>query len=810
LPDTGTYTVSVGGADAEDSYDLTIAQLPYLRETAKAGQARTPALTRIDPAKGVAGRTTTVTIFGKQMAKPTAVHIVKSGVELPATVAESHAVLGSSESPAAVVRVDIPANASTGDYTVRVDMADGRTVQLQNASFSVAASADPAQAVVSMNGFDRLRYGAVNRAYVNITNPTDADFLSVPVIVDLPPTTGDVTLVSPAHDFNSVANFLVSKGAAEADVASIRSLTDVTRAHPQIDANGMRTFLVFVPRLAAHATVSMTFEMIPVEPPPIFVGTATRQPTVSVMTPRTSALERADEGVPCMAGESSGTGDVKPPGLDPVEDPWRDFMRDLVKNLLGQSIPDGPEGDLALDMIAAALAALTWYFAADILAVAIPAILYAVAGLMMFVAPPIGATIAAALIAAAGAIEAEAIAALIEYFTKRAALAVLALGAGHLIHAHFCRSYDPNALTGPGDPTKMSTPPGTPDRYDGGAVHVGQRAYYKTEFENDGTAPAQMIDVDAHVAQQLDWSTFELDEVWFGAEKVDLSPEVNNPWHQHADATVPINNSTTTLSVDSVFNPNSTFDPSTGLEPGELHVTFAGPNAEDDQYHPSPHGDVLPPGGQGSFRFSAKVLDLTPNTTVDQGEAKIQFDPHLIVPPDAKWTNSWQNTIVLENGLLGVALKLSDNALNPSAKGVKAKLQGDALRLFADPTKPGQPTVTLRVLSEAGDSTYSLRATSGVWRASYSSAGPRLFKYTGATGSPIRSVTIDVAHGKVNIVGRGAALTHSLATAMPSAVDVVITEGSQQFCSHFGGIVQTLPGRYFKGKKAPAPSSCPA
>jgi hypothetical protein len=824
LPDTGTYTVAVGGADAEDSYDLTIAQLPYLREPAKAGQASVPALTRMDPAKGVAGRSTTATIFGKQMARPTAVHVVKSGVELPTTIVESHSVLGSSESVAAVVQIDTPANATSGNYVVSATLADGRVVQLQNTLFSVAASVDPAQAVITMNGFDRLRYGTINRAYVNITNPTDTDFLELPVVVHLPPATGDVTLVTPPHDFVALSNKMAGAGASAADVAAIRNATDVTREHPYIDAHGMRMFLVLVSRLAARATASLTFEMIPVELPPIYVGSAARQVTATVAAaPRTSALQRTDEGgggVPCMGGESSGTGDAKAPGLDPIEDPWRDFFKEIIKELLNEIVPDDVPSQY-LDYIAQALSALSWYSSGELLHEILPPVLrglsayfgLAAQGAETAVEEAALSALADALAAAAARIAAMSIAAFFEWIAGLVAAAVAGWYIGLSIKHHFCRSYDPNALLGPGDASKISAP-GAPERFDGGLVHVAQRAYYTTEFENKGTAPAQMVDVRAHVSPQLDWSTFELDQVFLGATKVDMTADPNNPWHQHGTAQVPINNTTTTLTVDSVFNPKSTFDQSTGLDPGELHVSYAGPNAEDDLYHPSPYGDILPPNvvapeGEGSFRFSAKVKGLAAGSIVDQDAATIRFDPHLAVPPAPIDTNSWQNTIANESGLLGVSLKLSDNVLNPNAKGVKAKLQGDALKLFADPTKPGQPNVTLRVRSEAGDSTYPLLADAGVWRASYSSSGPRLFKYTGMTGSAIRSVTIDVAHGKVNIVGRGSALTHSLAGVMPNAVDVVIAEGGQQFCAHFGGEVQAMPGRFFKAKKAPAPSSCP-
>ena len=54
---------------------------------------------------------------------------------------------------------------------------------------------------------------------------------------------------------------------------------------------------------------------------------------------------------------------------------------------------------------------------------------------------------------------------------------------------------DPNALIGPGTPTKISTDP-APIVLDGGSIPANERANYEAEFENMGGLPAQLVEVD--------------------------------------------------------------------------------------------------------------------------------------------------------------------------------------------------------------------------------------------------------------------------------------------------------------------------
>jgi len=205
------------------------------------------------------------------------------------------------------------------------------------------------------------------------------------------------------------------------------------------------------------------------------------------------------------------------------------------------------------------------------------------------------------------------------------------------------------------------------------------------------------------------------------------------------------------------------------------------------------------------------VKNLPLGSYVIQTPATIKFDGHLAGPPAPLDTNSWRNTIGVavpagDHLVPGHALKLTDNPLASRLRVVQLSLVDPTLTAMKNPSSTG---FTMRVKSEAGDKTYTLDPRG--WIASPSTGTVRVYKYrdTRHLYGPIMSATLDVAHGKAKIKGRGVDLVQSLMT-MPTAVDIVIVDGSDRWCARFGGLIKVMPGKKFTAKNAPAPTSCAA
>ena len=279
---------------------------------------------------------------------------------------------------------------------------------------------------------------------------------------------------------------------------------------------------------------------------------------------------------------------------------------------------------------------------------------------------------------------------------------------------------DPNALIGPGTPTKISTDP-APIVLDGGLIPANERANYEAEFENMGGLPAQLVEVDVPLSSQLDWNSFRLDSVRVGSTDVPMA--ATGAWTARGEATVPIDATTALVTVTSKFRPDT----------GALTVLFAGPVPTDA--HPlSPYGDFLPPNtikpqGEGFVRYSAKVKNLPLGSYVIQTPATIKFDGHLAAPPAPLDTNSWRNTIgvVVPAGdhlVPGHTLKLTDNPLASRLRVVQLSLVDPTVTAMKNPITTG---ITMRVKSEAGDKTYTLDPRG--WIASPSTGTARVYKY---------------------------------------------------------------------------------
>ena len=255
---TGTYILTIGRGTVLDTYDLTMPRVPRIGESPQPGQAPPPpALTSADPATGTAGHFTTFSVYGTNVPTPTAAHVTSTanGTQLPATLREAHSVHGSIPALAASVEVDLTnaAVAVPGNYTVRLDLTGGSSVTLAAPSYFVvhAASSTPPKLDVTTLGLDRVRWGGMTRAYINVSNPSDTDMaahLSIPI----PAEVGVVKLVTPINRAAVIAE-LRAAGATDAQIAAA-NVPDQVKTAPTTDANGNTTLVVdSVPVVAGHS-----------------------------------------------------------------------------------------------------------------------------------------------------------------------------------------------------------------------------------------------------------------------------------------------------------------------------------------------------------------------------------------------------------------------------------------------------------------------------------------------------------------------------------------------------------------------------
>jgi hypothetical protein len=783
---TGTYTLTIGGATVLDTFDLTMPRVPRIGEVPQPGQAPPPpALTGADPATGTAGHFTTFSVYGTNLPTPTAAHVTSTanGTQLPATLREAHSVHGNVPALAASVQVDLTnaAVAVPGNYTVRLDLTGGGSVALAAPNYFVvhAASSAPPKLEITTLGLDRVRWGGMTRAYINVANTSDTD-LAADVSIPIPAEVGSVKLVTPINRAALIADMRAA-GATDAQIAAA-NVPDQVKTSPTTDANGNTTLNVNALAVVAGHSATLELEI-----------TAPAQPAGTSAFAISSALKvaAADEAPPTTTGCLTAQKIVKTiiTTTTYLADGWEDAFGDLVKNWLEEhtDLPDYVD-DMAADVAKLSVDGLD--------AVVLYAVVVEVVGVLALVfgiATAAYATLsslagAAAFIAAAAAFK--------EEWTKTIEVTELYV---YWVVSNAC---DPNALIGPGTPTKVSIDP-APVFLDGGKILANTRANYEAEFENMGGLPAQLVEVDVPLSNQLDWNSFRLESVRVGSTDVPMT--ATGTWSARGQATVPVDGTTAVVTVTSQFRPDT----------GALTVLFAGPPPTDA--HPlSPYGDFLPPNtnkpeGEGFVWYSAKVKNLPLGSYVTQTPATIKFDGHLTAPPAPLNTNSWRNMIGVDvpagdHLVPGRVLKLTDNPLATSARVVQMTLVDPALTAMKDPRPNG---LTIRVKSEAGDTTYLLDPRG--WIASPSIGTARVYKYrdTHHLYGPIMTATLDVAHGKVKLKGRGANLGHSLVT-MPTAVDIVIVDNGDRWCAKFGGTLSLSAGKKFLGKNAPAPSACAA
>ena len=155
LPTTGVYVLTLAGGTTAETYSFKVNHLAHLQELPQPGQpVPAPTITRLDPASGPAGGSTTIHLFGKNMPAPAVVHVFKGSVQLPVTLNEVRSTHGSTEAEVASARVDL-SNAAPGRYLVSVDLPGGIT--LIAPSFLVTAAPPPSDPItVSITGISAV------------------------------------------------------------------------------------------------------------------------------------------------------------------------------------------------------------------------------------------------------------------------------------------------------------------------------------------------------------------------------------------------------------------------------------------------------------------------------------------------------------------------------------------------------------------------------------------------------------------------------------------------------------------------------
>lgn len=177
------------------------------------------------------------------------------------------------------------------------------------------------------------------------------------------------------------------------------------------------------------------------------------------------------------------------------------------------------------------------------------------------------------------------------------------------------------------------------------------------------------------------------------------------------------------------------------------------------------------------------------------------LDPiRIVLPVEAEPSSS--------TPIASTSIQLKDDPAKPAKRGVALAVSKEPLVVPADidPTVDG---ATVRVVSSTFDTSYALPASD--WKqvlkkgvvTGYTYADSKLLL------GPISGVKMSV--GKLKITGKGAGLSHSLASE-PQNVFIVLSSGDVTLCAGVGATSKKTykTGKSFKGAKNPAPASCPA
>lgn len=198
----------------------------------------------------------------------------------------------------------------------------------------------------------------------------------------------------------------------------------------------------------------------------------------------------------------------------------------------------------------------------------------------------------------------------------------------HYVHG------DESQVVVPIDPNEKSGPIGIGPE---GFISLGEELSYTIYFENQptATAPAQEVFIVDYLDEDLDWTTFYLNEYTFGDQIVSVGDEMDN-YNERVMATV-VFATTETLYVD--------MEASLDYGTGRVAWTFKSIDPETGELPSDPLVGLLPPEdgsgrGQGHVSFSIRPKSTCAPGTVITNQASIVFD---VNPPMD--TNTVSNTI---------------------------------------------------------------------------------------------------------------------------------------------------------------------
>ncbi|HTL85508.1 MAG TPA: hypothetical protein VL856_10010 [Acidimicrobiia bacterium] len=770
LPLTGTWLLTVGDSTGPLLYDIALTKAVSLDEPPRAGQESLPSkITRISPTSGAAGSTATVELFASHMTKVTDVHFTKSGVDLPVRIFDASAVNTSFEARALQVQVDL-SGVTGGDYTITADLADGTQVQAPQL-FHVGPAVTP-RVNVSMD-YRPMIGAAVNYAFVNVTNPTTADYYHGIFGITVPcdgssvtrhglPYATTVRLIQRVPDTNALADALQSNGVRADVVQGLRSYPWTQAVAPSPASDGTCGFLAYAPRVPSKGTVSFKLQINPPTPAPGVIGRLTSPITTHAYNQGTHLNPNAPDSALRMFLTEFHS--------DP------NTISSTATRGLQRSIEMCADGSLPLDDLFAlagiAIGIATFAFGGEII---------------------IGGELAA-----------------IGFDVGALGIHWGGLGCGHLppeptpcpkeggegappsSELRRAPSLQRTADTGGGsgcnppvengaDPNAMSGP---------STVNSGGTVRYTVDFENDDVGSTAKVDV----LTNLDPNRFDLSSL--KVTDVGVASESTGPLNGNAGL------SSGALSVNgATVNVRSTLKAN-----GDLDVDLAG---EADQYGPytrflPQNTDAAQPAGQGYVTFEIDLLPSVPRGTQLSQTADVVFDG-----ADSLTTNPVLTTVVDEHPMSGLSLTLTDKPLSPTSRKLSFKTKDTAIIGVDDPTVNGVSVTVRRNLPDGTTAVDTYSLPKGGWS---KHSTKYVYKDKDRAAGPFLTASIDPVRGMVTLKAKGDQLTHSLAT-MPDTVDVVMIVNGYELCSHLGepgaGIKVTSPTKKFLAKAAPAPGSCP-
>ncbi len=210
------------------------------------------------------------------------------------------------------------------------------------------------------------------------------------------------------------------------------------------------------------------------------------------------------------------------------------------------------------------------------------------------------------------------------------------------------------------DPNEMAGPAGSgAERY----VRPGQQMTYTIYFENkaDAGIAAQEVWVDNRLSEYLDWSTFEMGEVFVAGQTDNgLADKTVDERGAFAGFTSEIDQTNglykTRTRVD--------YNPETGLARWYIRVVDPTKDEGEGQWPDDPDAGVLqpnaaPPEGEGHFTYRVNVRADAPANAVIVNTASIVFDSNAAIETDPAWWNTVYEMTVVKVTVDGVETNMT-------------------------------------------------------------------------------------------------------------------------------------------------------